>query len=416
MSTLLKDIGMLLTVQPQAGSTVKTGADMGDLHIIHDAAMIFSDTIEWIGPAADIPKDFIPGQIRSASGNTVLPGWVDSHTHCVFAGSRADEFAMRLRGTSYQEIAAAGGGILKTVKAVRSATVEELAAQGIELALSALAHGTTTMEIKSGYGLSTQSELNLLKAVQMVAAEVPMRFIATFMGAHDIPPEYKHDPDAYVDLICKEMIPAVASGGLATFCDVFTDTGYFTIAQSEKILLAAMDAGMKIKVHADELTPFGAAGMAGRLNAVSADHLLFISDQDMELMQQGGTVATLLPGTAYTLRLPYAPARKMIDAGLIVALATDCNPGSCFSENMQMMLSLAITNMGMNIEQAITAATLHGAAALQLQDTIGSLQIGKAADFQILNCKQYPELVYHFGVNHTAQVWVNGKKVYDILA
>jgi imidazolonepropionase len=265
--------------------------------------------------------------------------------------------------------------------------------------------------MKSGYGLTLESELTLLKAIKVVSKEVPLRVIPTFLGAHDIPPEYRHNPELYVDIICKEMLPAVKEEQLAEFCDVFTDTGYFTIMQSEKILNTAIELGFKIKVHADELSPFGAAEMAGSLKAVSADHLLYISQNGIEAMMRNGCIGTLLPGTAYTLKLPYAPARHMIDSGMTIALASDCNPGSCFTENMQIILSLASTNMGMSIEESIMASTLHGAYALNIGDKCGSLEIGKSADFHILNTDKYPELLYHFGINHTQNVWIKGKKV-----
>ncbi len=294
------------------------------------------------------------------------------------------------------------------MRAVRGASEDELYETGKRLALAALRTGTTTIEIKSGYGLTPESEMNLLRAANRLRRELPQRVIVTFMGAHDIPPEYGGSRDDYVELVCKEMLPAAV--GLAEFCDVFADTGYFTLEQSERILKAAGHLGFGLKVHADELTPFGAAEMAAAMGSISADHLLFCSESGMDAMRNSGTVATLLPGTAYTLRLPYAPARTMIERGLTVALATDCNPGSCFMENMQLVLSLGCTNMRMTVEEVIAAATLNGAAALGLGAETGSIEIGKAADFLVLDSAGYAELVYHFGGNRVEEVWIGGKR------
>lgn len=411
--TLLTDISTLITVDSH-GRGRKSGAEMQDIGTISNAAMLFDDRIRWFGTAEDAQSivqsgGFHPTHTHSAKGGVVMPGFVDSHTHIVFAGSRADEFARRLRGTTYLEIAAEGGGILRTMQAVRSATEDELYATGRRLALAALQTGTTTIEIKSGYGLTPESEMNLLRAANRLRRELPQRVVVTFMGAHDFPPEFSYRRDDYVDIVCNEMLPAAE--GLAEFCDVFTDTGYFTLEQSKKILQTAAKYDFRLKVHADELTSFGAAEMAAEMGAVSADHLLFCSETGMDSMRQSGTVATLLPGTAYTLRLPYAPARTMIERGLTVALATDCNPGSCYMENMQLVLSLACTNMRMTVEEAISAATINGAAALGLGKETGSIEVGKAADFLIVDCMEYPEIVYHFGGNCVEEVWISGRQV-----
>jgi len=406
--TLMTNIGSLITISRISDSRGNILNDMNDLSIIQDAAMIFGETFEWIGKASEIPQEIPVDHIIDAHGRAVIPGFVDSHTHCVFAGNRSHEFARRLRGITYQQIASEGGGILSTVSAVRSASIEELAQKGIELAWKAIEYGTTTIEMKSGYGLSVESEIALLKAIDIVRKEVPIRIVATFMGAHDVPPEYAGKSSEYVELIINEMLPAIHELHIAEFCDVFTDTGYFSVKDSQRILQSAMELGFSCKVHADELSSFGAAEMAGALKAVSADHLLYCSNEGIEAMKDGGTVATLLPGTAYTLRLPYAPARTMIDRGLIVALATDCNPGSCYTPNMQMILSLACMNMGMSIEEALTSASLHGAYALKAEEHCGSIEIGKSADFNVLNTHSYADLVYHFGVNHIANTWCRG--------
>lgn len=403
---------MLVTVA--AGTRrCKSGEEMRDIGIISDAAMLFDENILWTGRADEVQNYLrnigITAEIRSANGKTVMPGFVDSHTHIIFAGSRADEFARRLRGATYREIAAEGGGILRTVQATRNATEDELYETGKCIALAALQYGTTTIEIKSGYGLTVESEIKLLQAANRLRNDLPQRVIVTFMGAHDFPPEFSRKRDKYIQLVCDEMLPAAA--GLAEFCDVFTDTGYFTVEQSQKILTTAAKLGFRLKVHADELSTFGAAEMAAELGAISADHLLFCSEIGMDKMRNAGTIATLLPGTAYTLRLPYANAREMMERGLSVAVATDCNPGSCFMENMQLALSLSCVNMRMTVEEAVAASTLNGAAALGLSGITGSLEAGKAADFLILDCAEYPELAYHFGGNRVAEVWIAGKRV-----
>jgi len=410
--TLIKNIGQLITISQKGNMRGNILGAMNDISLIRDAAMICTDTVEWIGPNSNIPFESEIDTVIDISGKTILPGFVDSHTHCVFAGDRSDEFARRLRGVSYTQIASEGGGILKTVSSVRNASIEQLAEKGVMLAHEAIAHGTTTLEMKSGYGLSSESEIALLKAIDMVRKEVPIRIISTFMGAHDFPPEYKEDHNGYVHLLINEMLPMVKELGLAEFCDVFTDTGYFTIEDSIRILEAASSLGFKLKVHADELSAFCAAEMAGNMNAVSADHLLYCSEDGMFSMRDSGTVATLLPGTAYTLRLPYAPARTMIENGLIVALASDCNPGSCYTPNMQMILSLACMNMGMSIEEALTASTLHGAIAVCREHECGSIEVGKSADFVVLDTNSYADIVYHFGVNHVEQTWSMGKRVH----
>lgn len=408
MKTLLTNIGSLVRVSND-GSLHKRGSAMQDISVLSGAAMLFDESILWIGPnerhtemisAADSVVD--------CAGRVVIPGFVDSHTHVVFAGNRSDEFARRLRGVSYQQIASEGGGILSTMRAVRSATEDNLYEQGMKLAQSAMEHGTTTLEIKSGYALDTEGELKMLRAIKRIRQELPLTIVATFLGAHDVPPEYAHDVDSYVDVVCNSMIPAVVSEQLADICDVFCDTGYFTVEQSRRILNAARSHGMRTKVHADELSTFGAAELAVECGSLSADHLLFVSEAGIQALASSHTVATVLPGTAYTLRLPYAPAAKLMDAGAIVALATDCNPGSCYSENMQGMMSLACANMRMSVEQCMNAATLNGAFALGLSDKVGSLELGKQADVVVLNTHNIADIVYHFGVNHVAQTWIRG--------
>lgn len=416
MALLLANIGQLVTVNSQ-GERYKTGAALQELGILSNAAMLVSERIEWIGSTTEAYQLREAGHLQwenvyDVGGRVVLPGFVDAHTHAVFVGSRAHEYRQRLAGATYQQIAATGGGIMATVYAVRRASEEELVEAARPLLWSALRHGTTTIEIKSGYGLTTADELKLLRAIRRLAVELPLRIVATFLGAHALPPEYRHRREAYVELICQEMLPAVAGEGLAEYCDVFAEEGYFTLEETERILRTAQEYGLHLRLHADEFTPLGGAELAARLGAVSADHLLFVSEAGIAALREAGIVATLLPGTSYTLRLPYAPARRLIAAGVPVALATDCNPGSCFCENMQMVLSLACQCMGMLPEEALVAATLNGAAALERSHAVGSLEVGKLADFLILRVHDVVELFYHFGINHVAEVWVEGSCVW----
>ena len=413
MKTIIKNISSLVTVNAN-GAKHKTGSDMQDIGEIRDGAIYFDDKIEWIGTSEELKKkisnkEIVPEKIIDGTGKTVLPGFVDPHTHMVFGGNRSPEFARRLRGVSYQEIAKEGGGILTTMKGTREASLEELVETGRNLVKSAMRHGTTAIEIKSGYGLTTESEIRQLEAVKVLTEELPLHISATFLGAHDFPPEYKKGREKYIDIIRNEMIPQVLEKGLAEYCDAFIDEGYYTLEEGEKVLQAGIDHGLKPKVHCDEMASFGAAELAASLGAISADHLLFISDSGIEALKKAGTVATLLPGTAYFIRMPYAPARKIIENGAITALSTDCNPGSSFTENMQLIMSFAAINMKMTAEECITAATLNAAAAIEQSDKMGSLEPGKQANFIIADVPSYTDLFYHFGINHVKETWINGQ-------
>lgn len=401
MRHVLTNISSLVTVQAK-GATALTGESMRNIGEIRDGALVHDGaTIQWVGQQRDLPSELLEGAtIVDCKGRTVMPGFVDSHTHMVFAGSRSHEFARRLGGVSYAEIAAKGGGILTTMKAVRAASLEQLVDVGRTLVASALRHGTRTLEIKSGYGLDLDSELRLLEAIGQLKRDGHAHIHATFLGAHALPPEWKHNPDGYVDHVIRDMLPAVAQQGIAEFCDVFTDRGFFSRDQSTRILRAARELGMKLTVHADEIALIGASDMAAELGCISADHLEHSTVREVRLLRDAGVVCTLLPGTAYTLRLPFPDARMMIDEGAVVALATDCNPGSCFTENMQTILSLACINMQMSIEEAIVAATINGAAALGISHITGSLEIGKRADIAVYDVASYNDIVYHFGINH----------------
>ncbi len=412
MKTLLRNISSLVTVSTN-GAKFKTKHDMNSIGEINNGAMLVSDKIEWLGSDLEVDVLINNGSLTAdtiidLAGKTVLPGFVDSHTHVVFAGDRSREFGRRLQGATYKEIAAEGGGILTTVKATRNASIEELYANGLKLIKSAIAHGTTSFEIKSGYSLNTDGEINQLKAIEMLKNNLNCEIKATFLGAHDFPPEYREKREEYIDILCNEMIPKVASEGLADYCDAFVDEGYYTVEQGRRVLEAAKNHGLKVRLHADELADVSAGLLAAEMDCQSADHLLYVSDVSLDAMKQAGTVACLLPGTAYFIRMPYANARKIIEKGLITALATDTNPGSCFTENMQMILSLAVINMNMSAEEAISAATINGAYALEISDRKGSLEIGKDADFAIYDCKSYTDILYHYGINQVEQTWIKG--------
>ena len=399
-----------------AGNRPRRGEEMGDLGIIQRGALAARrGKIVWVGPTADLLTSVRPMafcKLIDAYGKTVLPGLVDPHTHLVFAGSRENEFAMRIQGKTYLEIAAAGGGINATVAATRQASKAELTFAARRSLNRVLPLGTTTVEAKSGYGLDLETEIKMLEVIQGLDQDDPITVVPTFMGAHEIPPEFRQDPEAYVDLIITRMIPAVAERKLARFCDVFCETGVFSVAQTERIFRAAQAAGMETRVHADELTDLGGAAMAARMKARTADHLLYANDDGIRAMAQAGVIAVLLPGTAYFLHMQrYARARDMIAAGVPVALATDFNPGSCMTESMPLIMNMACTQMRMLPAEAITAATINAAWAIGEQDRIGTLEVGKQADLLVLEAPNHEHLCYHFGVNLVERVVKDGKVV-----
>lgn len=415
MIIALKNISSLVTINSN-GTKFKIGKEMQQIGEIKNGAMVFDEKIMWTGPNDELDKylkdnNLKPEKTIDLSGQTVLPGFVDSHTHIVFGGNRSEEFARRLRGVTYQQIAEEGGGIQTTMKGTRKASIDQLTETGRKLAKSAMKYGTTAVEVKSGYGLDTDAELRQLRAITKLKEEMPLHISRTFLGAHDFPPEYKQDRNKYIEIIKNDMLPRVKEENLAEYCDAFIDKGYYTLEEGEKVLRAGLDHGLKLKVHCDELADFGSSQLAASLGAISADHLLFVSDEGIEALRDAGTVATLLPGTAYFIRMPYAPARKLIDRGAIVALSTDCNPGSSFTENMQNILSLSVINMGMTAEEALVAATLNGAHAIEQSEKMGSLEEGKDANFIICNVDSYTDIFYHFGINHVKETWINGKKV-----
>ena len=403
------------------GSAPKAGSEQGNLKKIPNGSMAaYEGRIVFIGTEAEAKTEVeLTGdaEMIDAGGGTVLPGFVDPHTHVVFAGDRSPEFDMRLRGKGYAEIAKEGGGILSTVRATRAASEDELFELGLQRLDSMLAHGTTTAEIKSGYGLETETELKMLRAIKRLDESHPLTIVPTFLGAHEVPPEYRvmeNGTRKYAELVAKEMIPAVAEQGIAKYCDVFTETGVFDIEQSRLILEAANKAGLGVRIHADELTPLGGAELAAEMGAVSAEHLLCISDRGIEKMRDAGSIAVLLPGTAFFLMMSeYAPARSMIDAGLPVALASDFNPGSSHCESMPMTITLACLMMKMSVAEAIVASTLNAACALELGDQVGSLEPGKHADVIILDAPSHFHLVYHWGINPVRTVIKEGQLIWN---
>jgi imidazolonepropionase len=385
---------------------------MRELTLIEDGALLIRGSqIAWVGPTADLPQE-PAAEVIDASGKVVLPGLVDSHTHLIFAGSREGEFEQRLQGRSYQEIAAAGGGINATVRCVRRSSREELKALARPRLQRLLRFGVTTVEVKSGYGLTLADELKCLETIADLNVEGPLELVPTFLGAHAVPPEFCADRAGYVRLLVDEMLPEIARSGLAEFCDVFCEAGVFDLAESARILTRARELGFRLKLHADELTPLGGAELAARLGATSADHLLSVTEAGIDALAESGTIATLLPGTAFFLGVAYAPARRLIDRGVPVALASDCNPGTCPTENLPLVGTMACTQMKMLPAEVVTALTFNAAAAVERSGRIGSLEVGKQADLVICGVPDYRQLFYHFGVNHVWRVIKRGRVVF----
>jgi imidazolonepropionase len=391
----------------------KTRSSLAEPEVIQNAGIGIDDgRIAWVGPMAEAGDHSRDATVIDATGMTVIPGLVDSHTHLVFAGSRETEFEARLQGKTYQQISAAGGGIQSTVKSVRQADPGELQEQARRRLRELLSYGATTVEVKSGYGLSLEDELKCLRVIAELNREGPWELVSTFLGAHAVPAEYASNRVGYVQQLTSEMLPEVARLGLAEYCDVFCETGVFSLEESELILTKARELGMGLRVHADELSPLGGAELAARLGAASADHLLQITRQGIEALAEAGTVATLLPGTAFFLGEAYAPARRLIEQGAIVALASDCNPGTCPTENLLILGTMACTQMKMLPAEVLAAFTLNAARSLGREDRIGSIEAGKQADLVICDVPSYRHLFYHFGVNHVWRVIKRGRLVH----
>ena len=390
------------TVVTPLGRKGRRGGEMGELHRQEKATIIISDgVIEYVGPASESPLtgDKAGYERLDVEGNVVLPGFVDSHTHLVFGGFRPDEFEWRLKGDSYMSIMERGGGIQSTVNATREESAEQLEKKAQWMIDKMSEMGVTTVEAKSGYGLDTATEEKMLDVIANLKdrKDQKVEMAVTFLGAHAVPKEYAGRTGEYVDLIINQMLPKFKDK--AEFCDVFCEKNVFEIEDSRRLLEAAREAGYKLKLHADEIVTLGGGELSAELKAVSADHLLHVSDEGVKRMAEAGVVATLLPLTAFALKEPFAPARKFIDNGAVVALATDLNPGSCFSGSIPLTIALACIYMKMSIEETITALTLNGAAAIGRADEIGSIETGKRGDLAILGSDNYHVLPYYVGMN-----------------
>ena len=408
---LIKNASQVVTC---SGFAAKKGKAMSDIGLIEDGAVaVSSGIITNVGTTHDVLSAIYEDEytVIDATGQALLPGFVDSHTHFVFGGYREEEFSWRLRGDSYMSIMERGGGIVNTMKATRESSYEQLRKNGSGRLNQMLKMGVTTVEGKSGYGLDLETELMQLRVMKDIDKTHPVDVATTFLGAHAVPPEYKGRVDDYIDYIIGQVLPVVAEEELAGFCDVFCEKGVFSVEQSERLLVAAGRLGMKSKLHADEIVSLEGAELAVRLHAVSADHLLQASDEGIRRLAASDTVATLLPLTAFSLHEPYARGREMIDAGCAVALASDLNPGSCFSCSIPMLIALACIYMKLTPEEAVTALTINGAAALGRADTIGSLDVGKKADMLLLRYPSYKFLPYHIGMNIVETVVKNGKTI-----
>jgi imidazolonepropionase len=404
---VVRNVRLLATL---AGPAPRRGPGQADLGALPGGALAAqAGRIVYVGPESGLPPAAQDAVVIDAEGAAVLPGLVDAHTHLCFAGNRDDEIRSRLAGATYQEIAASGGGIVRSVSATRAASVEELA-RGIEQRLDEmLLQGTTTAEIKSGYGLETAAELRSLQAIR--AVRHPSTLVSTFLGAHEVPVEQRADRARYVDQVVEEMIPEVGRLGLAAFCDVFCEQGVFSVEESRRILLSARAAGMKLRIHADELCALGGAELAAELGAHSADHLIYCTEAGTRALAASSCVATLLPGAAFYLRLPrYAPARSLIAAGVPVALASDANPGGGLSPSLPFVMTVACFAMGLSLEEAIVGATLNAACSLGLQAEVGSLEVGKRADLVVLRSSRLLDLV-RVGIPAVRHVVKDGRLV-----
>ena len=410
---IIKNASQLVTC---SGFKAKQGKAMSDLCTIDDGAVVIEDgVIKAVGKTGEVLAGFDETGFETidATGKAVLPGFIDSHTHFVFAGYRAEEFSWRLRGESYMEIMNRGGGIVNTVKATRKASGEELVELCRQRLDSMLSFGVTTVEGKSGYGLDEETEIKQLEVMEELDNIHPVDIVKTFLGAHAVPEDFKGREDEFIDYMIDNVMPQVANKNLAEFCDVFCEKGVFSLEQSKRLLLKAKELGFKLKIHADEISPLGGAELAADLGAVSADHLLYASDKGISEMTKNGIVATLLPGTAFSLKEPYARGRYIIDQDCAVSLATDLNPGSCFSESIPLIFVLATLYMDITIEEAVTALTINGAAALDRADRIGSIDVGKTGDVIILEFPSYKYIPYHIGVSCVEKVIKNGNLVFD---
>jgi imidazolonepropionase len=414
----IKNIGYLLTCRP-AGSLPLTGNNLGKLEIIEDGALACAgDKIVGAGKTAELDQKIELSdkcRIIDARGRVVTPGLVDPHTHPVFAKTREDEFEMRNLGKSYMEIAEAGGGIRNSTRVLRETPKDKLYENSLKYLDKFLQYGTTTIEAKSGYGLTTADEIKQLEVIRDLNQNHALDLVPTFLGAHEVPDEYRQDKSGYIDLIVNEMIPAVAEAELAVFSDVFCEKGVFELAESETIQSAAKEHGLMLKFHADEIVNLGGAQLAARLGAVSADHLVYISEEGIEAMARANTIAVLLPGTSFYLDLgDYAPARRMVEAGVPIALSTDFNPGSSVTVSLQMIMTLAANKLKLTASEILNAVTINSACALKIEDKVGSLEPGKQADILIWEAENVRQLPYFYGLNQVLVTIKNGRIVYEV--
>ncbi len=403
MSLLVRGAAQLAT---PTGNEPRRGRGLSALEILPNAVVRCErDRIVFVGDESEHVRRFsAPDEVLDAGGGCIVPGFVDPHTHPVWAGSREDEFDRRLRGESYMDIARAGGGINATVRATRATSSAELLESALARLDTFLLHGTTTLEAKSGYGLDLETEVRMLEVIAEASRLHPLDLHPTCLAAHEVPPEHRADPEVWVERLVQEIHPEIARRGLAEAVDVFCEEGVFDLGQTRRLLADAKELGWKIHLHADELTPLGGAELAVELGALSADHLMCVTPAGIAALAGSDTVAVLLPGTSFFLRSAFAPARELIDAGCAVALATDCNPGSSPTESMPMILALACLGMGMTVAEALTAATLNAAAALGRASDLGSIEEGKTADLVVLDAPTVHHLVYHYGVNPVRHV------------
>jgi len=410
---VIVDAAQIVTLQ---GNAPRLRAELARLEIVEGGCLAaHQGHIVFVGSRDEFEAEVVAedtAEVIDASDQVVMPGFVDPHTHLPFAGSREHEFARRLAGATYQEIAASGGGILSTVRATREAGDEELLDGILQRLDRMLLEGITTCEAKSGYGLTAPDELRLLKLLKQAQAAHPIEIVPTLLGAHWVPPEHKSDRKAYIKLVTETMIPEAAASKLAEYCDVFCEAGAFSLEESRAILSAGKRAGLEPRLHADQLSSGGGAELAAELGAASADHLERASDEGLKRMAGAGVTAVLLPGASFCLmKEDYAAARKMIDMGVAVALGTDLNPGTCNTESMQLMIALACLRMGMRVEEAVAAATINASVTIRRNSTIGSLEAGKSADILILDIPSYLHLAYRPGINHVTMVIKGGQVV-----
>ncbi len=412
MITLFKNPKQIVTIKTN-NKNFKRGKEMNDIGLlVNHSILVENGKISKIIPNSEIESNIFQNEI-DLSDKILLPGFVECHTHTAFAGSRAEEFKLKLKGISYEEIAKKGGGITNTMNAVRNSSFDDL----IEIIKPRIdyfiSQGITTLEIKSGYGLSFYDEIKILQVVKELNKIYNIDIIPTFLGAHTFPPEYKNDNDKYIDLINNELIPYIANHKLAKFCDVFCESTAFSAVQTEKIFKVAVENGLKLKLHTEQFNSIGGFELAIKMKAISVDHLEVLQDNQIELLSESETTAVLLPGVSFFLNYDFAPARKLIDENAIVALSTDYNPGSSHISNFQLIMSLAAIKMGMTIEEILSAVTINAAKALEVSDISGSIEVGKNADFAIFDANDYSEIVYNVGKNLNVMTIKNGEVIYE---